>query len=267
MRRSHCVLLAAVAVFGFASIASAAPVSNAPVAAPVYNWTGFYLGVQGGAASSVFTTSEQASFSTNSNAGAISAKDSSGEVGIYGGYNYQTSQGFILGGEADFNWTRLSAVTDPFALVSGSGTCTSLASTQMCVGPVTSNINWYGTVRGTVGHTAGRLLLYATGGLAYGEVGSSVAGTLKVATTTLPPFDVRESAVRYGWTAGLGTAVKVTDKVSLRLQWNYVDLGPRTIFATSGSVNPGGGPVPFSVSVKNEITFNTVRAGLAFQFP
>ena len=49
----------------------------------------------------------------------------------------------------------------------------------------------------------------------------------------------------------------------------YVDLGRHTVFATSGSVLPGGiGPaVPFSVSVKEDrIAFNTIRAGLAFHF-
>ena len=54
MRVSHCAALAAVAVIGFASIASAAdlpvkaPVYKAPVVAPAYSWTGFYVGVNGG---------------------------------------------------------------------------------------------------------------------------------------------------------------------------------------------------------------------------
>src|SRR5664279_372777 len=52
MRRFQCALLAAVAVIGFASVASAAdmPVKAAPMVAPVaaYNWTGFYVGVNGG---------------------------------------------------------------------------------------------------------------------------------------------------------------------------------------------------------------------------
>lgn len=275
MKNSKLIPSAVAAVSAIFSISAAsagdmpvkAPVYNAPVAAPVYNWTGFYLGVQGGAAWSNFTISEQASFGNNNLAAANSTKDSSGEVGIYGGFNYQTSQGFILGGEADFNWTRLSVATVPFELTS-SGNCASAgASTQICVGSVTSDMHWYGTVRGTVGHATGRLLLYATGGLAYGEVESPVAGTLRVATVNLPPFSVNESAVRYGWTVGLGTAVAITDKISLRLQWNYVDLGRRTIFATSGSVNPGGGgAVPFSVSVKDEIAFNTIRAGVSYKF-
>jgi outer membrane immunogenic protein len=267
------VAAAALAALGFVGVASAADMSTkVPVMAaptPVFSWTGFYLGAQGGAAWSNSTIDEQASFGNNSGTATNSIKNNSGEVGIYGGYNYQFSQGFILGGEADFNWTHLSGVTPPFALTS-SGDCASAgASTQICVGPVTSNVRWYGTVRGTVGLTADRLLLYATGGLAYGEVEHSVAGTLRVTTVNLPPFSVDESAVRYGWTVGLGTAVKVTDNISLRLQWNYVDLGRHTVFATSGSVLPGGlGPaVPFSVSVKEDrIAFNTIRAGFAFHF-
>ena len=268
------VVAAAAAALGFVSVASAADMpTKAPVMAaptPVFSWTGFYLGVQGGAAWSNSTIDEQASFGNNNfNAANYSIKDRSGEVGIYGGYNYQFSQGFILGGEADFNWTHLSGVTPPFSLTSSAACGSAGASTQICVGPVNSTVRWYGTVRGTVGLTADRLFLYATGGLAYGEVEHSVAGTLRVTTVNLPPFSVDESAVRYGWTVGLGAAAKVSDKISLRLQWNYVDLGRHTVFATSGSVLPGGiGPaVPFSVSVKEDrIAFNAIRAGLAFHF-
>jgi outer membrane immunogenic protein len=267
------VVAAAVAALGFVGVASAAdmptkvPVMAAPT--PVFSWTGVYLGAQGGAAWWRLTSNEKATIGNNSLTYANSTKDTSGEAGIYGGYNYQFSQGFILGGEADFNWTHLSGVTPPFELTSSAPCGSAGASTQICVGPVTSNVRWYGTVRGTVGHTAGPLLLYATGGLAYGEVEHSVAGTLRVTTVNLPPFSVDESAVRYGWTVGLGAAAKVTDKISLRLQWNYVDLGRHTVFAASGSVLPGGqGPaVPFSVSVKEDrIAFNTIRAGLAFHF-
>jgi outer membrane immunogenic protein len=268
------VVAAAVAALGFVGVASAADMpTKVPVMAPtpVFSWTGFYLGVQGGAARSNSAIDEQASFS-NSLTANTPIKDTSGDVGIYGGYNYQFSRVFLLGGEADFNWTHLSGVAPPFALVSGpGGACGSAGvSTQICVGPVTSNVRWYGTVRGTVGLVADdRLLLYATGGLAYGEVAHSVAGTLRVATVNLPPFSVDDSAVRYGWTVGLGTAAKVTDRISLRVQWNYVDLGRHTVFATSGSVQPGPPPAsPFSVSVtENRIAFNTIRAGLAYHFP
>lgn len=267
------VVAAAVAALGFVGVASAADMpTKAPVTAaptPGSSWTGFYLGVQGGANWSNFSINEQASFGANSVTAANSMKNASGEAGIFGGYNYQFSQGFLLGGEADFNWTHLSGVTPPFALTSSAPCGSPGASTQICVGPVTSNVRWYGTVRGTLGHTAGPLLLYVTGGLAYGEVGHSVAGTLRVATVNLPPFNVDDSAVTYGWTVGLGTAAKVTDKISLRLQWNYVDLGRHSVFASSGSVLPGGlGPaVPFSVSVNDKIAFNTIRAGLAYHFP
>ena len=269
------VVAAAVAALGFVGVASAADIpAKAPVVAPtpVFSWTGFYLGVQGGAARSNSAIDGQASFSTTIRNANYSIKDTSGDVGIYGGYNYQFSQVFLLGGEADFNWTRLSGIAPPFELTSSAPCGSAGASTQICVGPVTSNVRWYGTVRGTVGLIADRrLLLYATGGLAYGEVEHSVAGTLRVTTVNLPPFSVDESAVRYGWTVGLGTAAKVTDRISLRVQWNYVDLGKHTVFATSGSVVPGGPPnpaVPFSVSVKEDrIAFNTIRAGLAFHFP
>src|SRR6185437_16692109 len=49
MRRFHCAALAAVAVFGFASVASAADMPvKAPVYTPAFNWTGCYVGIEGG---------------------------------------------------------------------------------------------------------------------------------------------------------------------------------------------------------------------------
>jgi outer membrane immunogenic protein len=157
------IAAAAVAACASASVVSAASAADMPAKAPMMaapaagpNWTGFYAGIQGGANWSNFSVEEHAAFSTITAAATNSTKNASGEVGIYGGYNYQFSQGFVLGGEADFNWTHLSGTTPAFSLTSSSVCGAGGVSTQMCVGPVTNNVRWYGTVRGTLAAAAVR---------------------------------------------------------------------------------------------------------------
>jgi outer membrane immunogenic protein len=192
-------------------------------------------------------------------------------LGVFGGFNFQNSQGLILGGEADFNWTGLSGASGQVLELTSSGSCadTSGASTFICVDSVQSEINWYGTARATLGQSFGRLLLYGTAGLAYGEVKSTPTGRWKI-TTVVPDanlFDVQDSEVRFGWSAGLGGALALSDRISLRLEWVHVDLGERTIAAASGSVQPQPNDTnPFAIAVKDKVGIDTIRVGLTLHF-
>ena len=111
----------------------------APYAAPPpYSWSGFYLGVNGGAGWGSSTWSGFSNFNT-----------SGGLVGGTVGYNRQFGQ--IVGGvEGDLDWANIQ----------GGGVCT--------FGCQTTN-NWLGTVRGRVGYAGGTWMPYVTGGLAFGN--------------------------------------------------------------------------------------------------
>ena len=102
----------------------AAPVYKAPPpAAPVWSWTGFYLGANVGGAwanHSTFTMSDPLgsfpfdpfSFSTSSPASAIG--------GVHGGYNYQAGPSWLVGLEADFSWTGLKLTgNSPMTAIGG----------------------------------------------------------------------------------------------------------------------------------------------------
>jgi outer membrane immunogenic protein len=260
-----------VALLAAAASLGAMPASAAP---PVFDWSGLYFGAQGGLATPTFSaTGEASSGSLGSMTDTQSyGGPSAGEVGVFAGFNFQNAGGLVFGAEADFNWVKLAGTSGPlFDLTLPAGTCTSgVSSSYICIGPVSTAVNWYGTVRGTIGQSFGQLLLYGTGGLAYGQVTSSVTGVWKIATVVPsdPFFDVESTAVRFGWVAGFGAALALNNYVTVKFEGLHVDLGHRTIASGSGTVEPVPDTfVPYAASVKDRAAFNTLRIGLAINLP
>src|ERR1700690_4329971 len=120
MRRFRCAVLAAVAVVGFASVASAAdlPVKAPPMVAPVvaYNWTGFYVGIEGGGAWGS-STHDFNPLGTHS-----SFNVSGGLFGGTAGYNYQMGN-FLAGIEGDLSWASSNGSTIGFPTLCTGGPC------------------------------------------------------------------------------------------------------------------------------------------------
>jgi outer membrane immunogenic protein len=187
------ILLASVGLLalGVAS-ASAADIQrrvapSAPVyVAPVYNWTGFYVGINGGGGWGHSDFS--APFSGSSNT-------SGGLVGGTFGYNWQMNQ-VVFGLETDIDWSNIR----------GSSACGFGFSCE------TKN-TWLGTFRGRLGYAADRFMPYVTGGLAYGGVKTSVAGFGDSSTT------------KAGWTLGGGVEFAVAGPWTAKVEYLYVDLG------------------------------------------
>jgi outer membrane immunogenic protein len=150
-------LLGTVALLAMGASASAAdlaarPYTKAPayVAAPIYNWTGFYIGGHVGGA-----------FAGNN---AITGTDNSdGRFlgGIQGGYDYQFAPNWVFGIEANYSWTGSSSTN---------GTVNGLA--------YSNNLKGLGSVTGRLGYTWGPALLYVKGGYAYADLNQSVTGAV-----------------------------------------------------------------------------------------
>jgi outer membrane immunogenic protein len=175
------VLLASAALAAMVGTAAAAdlPPPNAPeyykapVYAPAYNWSGFYLGINGGGGWGRSAWTSTNGFNT-----------SGGLVGATAGYNYQINQA-VLGVEGDIDW----------ADISGSATC--LATTCK------TSDSWLSTVRGRLGYAAGRFMPYVTGGLAVGDIKASSPG-LSNGSSTNAGWTVGggiEFAIAGHWTA------------------------------------------------------------------
>ena len=118
-----------------------------PVYAPFYNWTGFYIGINGGGAWGNSKWDSVGSFDV-----------SGGMIGGTVGYNWQVSQ-FVFGLEGDVDWTNINGRT-----------------TAACAFGCKTQNNWLATVRGRVGYTFDRFLPYITGGLAVGHVKATQPG-------------------------------------------------------------------------------------------
>jgi outer membrane immunogenic protein len=150
------VLLACASVLALTGAAAAAdlsrrpppPTKAPPTAYPTtYNWTGFYLGVNGGYA---FGTSQWDSTDEFDLTGAL--------VGGTIGYNFQNGP-LVFGIEGDIDWTNIKGDT----------------TTACPLGCETKN-SWLATVRGRVGPALDWMLPYATGGLAIGDVKARTPG-------------------------------------------------------------------------------------------
>jgi outer membrane immunogenic protein len=179
------------------------------------------------------------------NSGSNSARASSLVGGGQGGYNWQQGA-FVYGLETDLSATKLnSSMSDNLAL-----------STPSCPndGASTSaSIDWYGTVRGRAGWTAGQALFYGTGGLAYGRVGlNSTFSALGISTTA------DTSSIRTGWVAGAGIDYLLQPNLVLNFGYQYVDLGTVSLSSTAGSF--------VTQNASARAAFHTVTAGLSWRF-
>jgi outer membrane immunogenic protein len=196
------VLIAAAAVTAlstgtaFAADMAARPYTKAPVAvAPIYNWTGFYVGAQVGGAWSdnkwdnVTLTGERVSHDKSSVVG-----------GGHIGYNWQFNQ-FVLGVEAEVNGTDLNA------------TSVSIVNPTVTYG---TKIEWYGTVVGRLGFAFNNFLVYGTGGVAFADIKTS--GVF----TGVDSFG--NSSTRTGWTAGGGIAYQITPNWIAGVDYKHIEF-------------------------------------------
>jgi outer membrane immunogenic protein len=150
------------------------------------------------------------------------------------GYNWQKGS-FVYGAEGDFSWAAINGQ---------SSTC---GPTSVLPHPCGTNLNALGTFRGRAGYAVGATgswLLYATGGLAIGELRG---------WDSLTPASGNDW--RAGWTVGAGVETAIAPRWTAKLEYLHVDLGNGQIF----NVVPG---VPESVSFKADI----LRAGINYKF-
>jgi outer membrane immunogenic protein len=213
-----------------------APVVEAPAA---FNWTGFYIGVHGGVGGGDIDTS----FSID---GDPYSNYSDNAFGAFGGaqigYNWQFSPNWVAGVEADIAYSGIEA-DNTWGLASGESW------------NLKTSIDWFGTLRGRVGYAWDNLLVYGTGGAAYGDV--------EVATNYSEPGLSEGSSfsdTRWGWTVGAGVEYGITQNITLKTEYLYVDLG---------SINQGdvyNALEDETGHFDTDVAFHTVKFGLNYKF-
>ena len=160
-----------------------APAYVAPEAA---NWTGFYLGINGGYGFGKSDWDDPA----------VSVDPKGPLVGLTLGYNWQTGM-WVWGLEGDIDWADIKGSAD-----CAGGTCE------------TKN-DWLGTARFRLGYAGwNNWLPYITGGAAFGELKADNSASGLTTTKT-----------QVGWTAGLGVEYAFRSHWSAKLEYLYADLG------------------------------------------
>lgn len=201
---------------------------KAPPPPPPPSWTGFYIGLDGGAG---FNTQTGNNININP-AGVVSGTGAGGPIadvisplgGFFGGqagYNWQNGV-VVYGIESDLQWSHIQQANTVNAPC-----CEPTLTTGADLFSANANLDWFGTTRARLGILASpRLLLYATGGGAYG--GATLTGNWFAPATPGFGYPSSASATKGGGVVGAGFEYAFTGKLSLKAEALYYDMGTLT---------------------------------------
>jgi opacity protein-like surface antigen len=282
-------LAAALALACAAAPASAADLAPPP---PAFTWSGLYIGFNAGyawPANLAFSTSAVNAFDSSAIPalaapaviphlwGPASAIGATGSIGTHLngffsggqlGYNWQFSDHWVAGLEADIDaggvrggggFTNLTpaAIFPPF-----------VAATSVSVN---RTLEYLGTVRGRLGYAiTPTMLLYATGGLAYGGISTSTT-----VRQSLTPSELVTAATqpdffdnRLGWTVGGGVETALTGEISAKLEALYYNLGSADTAGAPLVHNAvfGAAVVGDVISTSTRFQGFVFRGGLTYRF-
>ncbi len=241
------VALAAVAGSAFAAdlpSRRAPPVYAPPPPIPVFTWTGFYVGGQVGGE---FGKSNAFAFGNATGIGL--AANSASKSGVIGGghvgYLFSTQSLPVLNVLGGFGTGGVFGIEGD---VDGTS-----ARANYLLGNIANSAreNIQGSVRGRLGVAFDRVLVYGTGGVAFGGLQNNYLNT------TTGAFD-SVSRTRVGYTVGGGVEYAFTNNLSLRVEYRFTDFGR---FADNLGNSTGG-----TVNVSHRETDNRVQAGFSYKF-
>lgn len=248
------------------ALAADLPSKNAP---PLYTpplpppplWTGFYVGVNAGytwsnsnTITQAYSDSDGAGFGANALIGNFPSQVDVSNDGFIGGgqigYNYQIHNNFVVGVEADIQ-----------GVASGSN---SLAySAPAAVTNFSRGIDYLGTVRGRLGYlVTPTLLVYGTGGLAYGQT------NLNVNYLGAPAISLTDvySDTRVGYAVGGGVEWLFHPGWSAKAEYLYYDLGSASTPGVAYPYTTGAGAQISTAQSSARFDGHVIRAGLNYHF-
>lgn len=159
----------------------------------VYDWSGVYLGVQGGYGFGSATIDD------NGQTGLDADVDADGWfAGGIVGYQHQWNS-VVFGIEGEFNWSDLN---DSSEIQPGNF--------------VGTDVDWFASINGKLGYAMDRILIYGTAGVAFADIGTN---------QDLAPFAFSQSENYTGWTVGAGIDYAATENIIVGLQYRYYDFG------------------------------------------
>lgn len=238
------VLFAGAGLFALAMAAQSAvaadmprPVVKAPamVAAPMFNWSGFYAGAHAGYGwgDTKMRDVSADTYGIGGNCDCVDWDFKGALGGVQAGYRWQVGS-FVYGGELDFSF---------------SGMQRRIPSPLLANEFFETDIKWFGTGRASLGYALDRGLIYLTGGFAYADIENRYDDPLDT------NFAVSKG-VKWGWTVGAGLEYAFAPNWTVRAEYLYVDLRD-----TRGRFFDGD---PYVFEFDNR--FHVARVGLNYRF-
>jgi outer membrane immunogenic protein len=256
-----------------------APVLKAPPPAPVWSWTGCFVGGQVGWGWQRNKIS-QTNFFTNSSAGTLyifrGAAD--GNVnstgGVFGGQvgcDYQFAGGFVVGVQGTFLGSDINGVSqDPLNGVRQTVTPAGGAFTPGVFGGGSIGVRtrYIESVTGRLGWTgwSPQTMFYVRGGGAWVDTQLDMrSGAAGGAFRTFPAaaiFDTKYS----GWTVGAGFEWMITGNWSAFVEYNFYDFKNQGLAAVGGTPGVRLGNNVFGGTLASDVTISTVSIGVNYRF-
>lgn len=221
---SAALLIIAASPTAFASDLGFAPAS--------YDWEGIYFGANLGAGVTNNSLSSNYAYRGTGTitpptaaliddmSSSYNANDGGFTGGISTGYNWQYSN-VVVGLEADINY--LDATSSDPRNVSNIVNSIFTANATSAVDSLRYETEWFGTIRGRLGYAFDNILLYGTGGFAYGYANAS-SSFQSYNDLEYADWSGSDEGWRFGWTVGGGMEYGV-DRWIVGLEYLYVDLG------------------------------------------
>jgi outer membrane immunogenic protein len=250
------LILAAALAISAPLTAFAADLPQPPAPAPVFvppqpfTWTGVYIGVNGGYSLGNANLNDGFGDSASFNA-------NGGIVGGTLGFNYQSNWG-VAGFEADFDWAGNQSNQSSFAPVG-------LASAFPLAGIATSSgasLVYKDDVLSTFamrfGAAADHWLFYGKAGAAWMQEKVSVSGTDPILGT----ISGSNSFDRVGWMVGVGVEYAITNNLTAKAEYNYIDFGSNNETLSANTSNFG----PANLVITSKPTMSVAKFGLNWLF-
>jgi outer membrane immunogenic protein len=238
-------------------------------------WTGFYVGLNAGGtwaesnsidvvSGSLLPGNFAAAFLAGLGSGTASTGSNGGFIGGGQiGYNWQFNSNFVVGIEADIQGLTQSGNA-------GQSTTAGILPPSVLVSTISASksIDYLGTVRGRLGWLfTPTLLVYGTGGLAYGGVNTS-ASIFQTAPVGFPLLGFGGtnafSDTRVGWTAGGGLEWMFLPNWSAKVEYLYYDLG--TVSTNGVVADAVSGLTYMGLQATPRFDGHVVRAGVNYHF-
>ena len=221
----------------------------APMVAAIYDWSGFYIGINGGGGSS-HKCWDFVSPATGVLVGEGCHNAVGGTVGGQVGYRWQSAN-WVFGLEGQGNWADFTGDNISTTFVGAPGLRDR------------SKINAFGLITGQVGYAWNNVLFYVKGG---GAVVGDRYRSYDVATGL--EFD-RANETRWGGTVGAGLEFGFAPNWTVGVEYDHIFLGNRTITFT-GSGNFIGAPLGATTRsdrISQDVDIGLVRLNYRFGGP